>query len=142
MKDLTKPCLDCPFYRRVKPGALGGSSVETYIGQSIGPFMLPCHKACDFDDPNWKDKVGETSQCAGAAIYRNNIGFGGAMPSGIHVLPQDHDKVFSSHAEFIAHHMGVTLYQAELILAQRPPFDMMMEQLNRRDNRIVKKGKP
>ena len=139
MKDLTKPCGQCPFARWVKPGALGGSPVSMYLGQSIGPFMLPCHKACDFDDPEWKSKIGNVSQCAGAAIYRANVGVSAAMPKGLLSLPKDTDNVFATHAEFMAHHLGMPIDQAE---RETRPLDMQLRlayELQKPEVKLVEK---
>lgn len=137
MKTLAKPCKDCPFSRGVAPGALGGSPVETYIGQAVGPFMLPCHKTCDFDDPEWKDKVGQTPQCAGAAIYRANIGVADLMPPGIARLPPDRANVFASHEEFIAHHLQVSPFVARGLLQIITPAELLAIQLARPTTKLV-----
>ena len=41
MNQHTKPCKTCPFRRDCTPGELGGSSVETFIGQAFGAFHIP-----------------------------------------------------------------------------------------------------
>lgn len=96
------PCKQCPFSRRCEPGALGGSSPAVYIGQSQGSFFLPCHLHTDYDDPNWKVDV-TRPQCAGAAIYRANLGV--AYSERLLHLPAGHPDVFASHEEFLAHHI-------------------------------------
>lgn len=110
-KNQVRPCNECAFRRSSPadfqvPGTLGGSPPTVYIGQTQGNFMIPCHKLCDFKDPNWRDKAFETGQCAGAAVYRANLGL--TPPEPINTLPADHEAVFSSHAEFLAHHTGLT----------------------------------
>lgn len=96
------PCGSCPFSRAVKPGTLGGSHPTVFVGQSIGPFILNCHRAEGYADK--QTDVLNVAQCAGAAIYRANLGVADRLPDEIHALPADHESVFSSHAEFVGHH--------------------------------------
>jgi len=91
------PCGECPFSRTAQPGGTGGSSPSVYVGQGHGPFWLPCHAHSDFDDPNWKNDTSKP-QCAGAAIYRANIGRARLMPKELHQLPPDTELVFGSPA--------------------------------------------
>lgn len=137
MKNLSAPCKECAFRRDSEPGFLGGSPAETFVGQVFGPFMIPCHCACDFDDPNWKDKVFETSQCAGTAIFRANLGLERTLPPQLHQLPANHDLVFSSPAEFMAHHKGISVSAAQQILTNpgTSTKDLRDAQLARVDNR-------
>lgn len=130
---MPSPCAACPFSKAVKPGALGGSEPETYIGQAHGPFLLPCHKACDFDDPDWKVKTIDTPQCAGAAIFRANIGVADKMPPAIHALPPS-DAVFTSEAAFLAHHKGISLMEATALLHVTPAYVLLARQLARQNN--------
>jgi len=128
------PCPDCPYSREVAPGALGGSSPLIYIGQAAGPFVLPCHKHCDFDDPNWKLKAINTPQCAGAAIFRANIGVDKFMPDVIHKLPADRERVFATSAEFLAYHTRMSLGYAVAFLKATPPEALLRRQLLRQSN--------
>ena len=110
-KQHTSPCTDCPFRKTVEPGALGGSSTVTYVGQiaSSIPFVIPCHSCIDYDDPDWKAKAsvpGGVSSCAGAAIFRSNIG---KVKPALLTLPKDTETVFSSYEEFVSHHEGLDL---------------------------------
>jgi hypothetical protein len=115
-------CPKCPFNRDTEPGYLGGSGPEVYIGQIGGPFYLPCHEHYDFEnDPNWRQKACDGPQCAGAAIFRTHVGVAPLMPPGIATLPANHAKVFSSFAEFLAHHGKMSVGNAELCLAVIPP---------------------
>lgn len=128
------PCPDCPFSRKVKPGALGGSHATTFIGQAYGPFLLPCHKHCDFDDPQWKQKTIDTPQCAGAAMFRANIGVATYLPEQIYRLPANHQDVFSSAAEFMSHHMALPLEYTLEILKVLTPQELLKQQLARQSN--------
>lgn len=134
-KNVMSPCPDCPFSRTVKPGALGGSPPETFIGQAYGPFILPCHKTCNFSDPLWKDKTIDTPQCAGAAIFRANIGLNGQFPAVIHQLAPNKDKVFANAAEFYAHHKQISQFEACKQLLVTPPAMLLHRQMNRSTNR-------
>lgn len=99
---LTQPCAECPFSKKCGEGALGGSHPTVYVGQIHGPFWLPCHRHCDFKDPNWKSDL-SVQQCAGAAIFRANLGLSERMPPFLHKLPPS-DLVFSTVEEFYKHH--------------------------------------
>lgn len=134
IKNVMSPCADCPFSRAVKPGALGGSSPETYIGQIHGPFILPCHKACDFSDPEWKDKSIDTPQCRGAAIFRANLGLTGLLPAPIQQMTPNREKVFGSAVEFYSHHKGISQYEACKQLLMEPPALLLKRQMNRSTN--------
>lgn len=133
MSNCKTPCPDCPFSKRVKPGALGGSQPEVYIGQTMGPFVIPCHKHIDYRDPQWREKSFETPQCAGAAVFRTHIGRAIYMPKQIHTLPPNPD-VFADAAEFLAHHRQIPLEQARHLLSIRTPDDLFMEQIRRASN--------
>lgn len=142
MKNMPAPCKECAFRRDSTPGFLGGSPTETFVGQVFGPFVIPCHCACDFEDPNWKDKVFETPQCAGTAIFRANLGLDRVLPQQLHKLPADHDLVFSNPAEFMAHHKGISVFEAAQILMTPGTSiaDLRDQQMGRKDNRY-KEGK-
>ncbi len=114
-----RPCHDCPFRRDIKPGTLGGSAPTVYVGQTIGPFILSCHTADGY--AHKQTDVTKVEQCAGAAIFRSNIGVAPRMPDAIHFLPADHEAVFSSHAEMLAHHMQCPEEIAEHFLTRHPP---------------------
>lgn len=123
-KKLKKPCKDCPYSRTVIPGALGGSDPEVYIGQGQGSFWLPCHKTCDFSDPNWKTDYQSTQQCAGAAMYRANIGRDKTLSPQLLRLPPS-ELAFGSPEELYAHHKGISIEGAKLHLRANPPDRLM-----------------
>ena len=133
-KCLTTACKDCPWSRGVKPGALGGSPPETFLGQAVGPFILPCHHDCDFDDPDWKRKIDKVTQCAGAAVFRANIGVSTRMPGVLQRLDADTDAVFSTPAEFLAHHKGITLAEAREVFNEVSLVEMGRRQMARPSN--------
>jgi len=65
------PCKGCPFSKTGKAGELGGSPVETYIGQVHLPMYLPCHA-----QPNYAGKQCDVTvhhQCSGAARFRKKL---------------------------------------------------------------------
>lgn len=117
------PCKSCVFRRDSKPGHedlanLGGSEAKVYIGQSFGPFAIPCHTFYDLDDPTIIDRCGpgETPQCAGVAIFRANAKLNDYLPKQLPRLPEDHETVFSNAEQFIAHHLNLTLETAYSLL--------------------------
>lgn len=145
MKHMQSPCKDCPFSRTVTPGALGGSTCETFIGQAFGPFLLPCHKTHTrnmYDsDQEFRAQALHKSQCAGAAIFRANMGLSGIMPEGIHKLPANTDTVFANPVEFYVHHKRTSVYDAVSQLLRRNPRDLLAEQLARQSNVLFSKEK-
>lgn len=134
-KNMPAPCAECPWSKNVTPGALGGSTPDVYIGQAYGPFILPCHMACDFSDPDWKSKVNTTAQCAGAASFRASVGVAEALPDALHKL-EPHPDVFKTPGEFVAHHCKVGIAAANMVLALSPPSTLMRRQLARQTNKI------
>lgn len=120
MKQHKKACATCPFSKRSKPGELGGSPIEMFVGQAYGAFWLPCHEATDYSDPNWKEKY-DTPQCAGAAIYRSNC-HPADRPATLLNLPAGSDtNVFTSVTDFVAHHMQVSIGMAETLVSVVSP---------------------
>lgn len=115
-KKIKKPCASCPFRRINDLGTdkPGGSEPDVYLGQARGPFWLPCHK-----DKNYKDKASDPAkvqQCAGAAIFRSNCKGPYKLPEQLLSLPEDHENVFSSEAEFYAHYSGASVEACEEML--------------------------
>jgi hypothetical protein len=127
-KHRTSPCGSCPFSRAVKPGTLGGSHPTVCVGQSIGPFVLNCHTA--EGDAHQQTDVRAVAQCAGAAIFRANLGVADRLPDAIHRQPADHELVFSSHAEFVSHHAQLELWMAESWLRVYTPQDCLQRELH------------
>jgi hypothetical protein len=104
MKNRKTPCDACPFGKQAKKKTLGGNVPEVYIGQLHGPFWLPCHQ-----DPNYDNKKSDPAivgQCAGAAIFRANLGINEAMPAQLNICEADTELSFTSVEEFYKHHMG------------------------------------
>lgn len=128
-KDLQKPCHDCAFRRDSTPGHLGGSEAEVYIGQIHGPFYIPCHLTYARDE-QWREKLHDTGSCAGAAVFRANLGVDRMTPH-LHRLPADHAQVFSSSEEFMAHHQGISIEQAREKLRRNPPEKLLMIELGK-----------
>lgn len=138
MKDLNKPCKECAFARSSIPGELGGSEAEVYIGQCYGPFYIPCHMTYELGDPNIREKLACTGGCAGSAVFRANLGWDDRLPAGINRLPPDHQAVFSTPAEFIAHHKRISLQDAQELLAKRPPLQLLKDELSKAEVRLLK----
>jgi hypothetical protein len=109
-----KPCKSCPFRRdnNLEGAEPGGSHPFVYVGQSLGPFWLPCHMDKEYKDKNSDPE--KVDQCAGAAIYRANTGTAELMPDGIMTLPEDKELVFASHEEFLSHYMNIPIEDAKL----------------------------
>jgi hypothetical protein len=120
-----KPCRACPYRKESAPGWLGSSSPEYFMRTTFGEegFMtgpespMPCHLTIDYEDPDWRKRweegwatgEGTGSLCAGAAVmFANRV----KMPKFIRlpVREADHENVFSSTSEFIAHHRGGSVH--------------------------------
>lgn len=124
----TKPCKECPFAKdnTLTGSKPGGADPTVYIGQSMGPFWLPCHMEKEYEGKETSpDKV---NQCAGAAIYRANVN-APKMPGDILSLPADKDTVFGSHAEFYAHYNGVSIEEAKMILTNQTIYNLFMKEM-------------
>lgn len=126
MKQRHKPCPGCPFSPAVKAGETGGTDPLVYIGQSCGPFWLPCHA-----DENYAGKAsqaGVVSQCAGAAIFRKNIGVDRFMPEAmLHVNDRPASEAFASPEAFVAHHLQLTEAEAALCIHQAGGLHALLE---------------
>ena len=127
-KNQKSPCNDCAFRRNSEPGKLGGSIPEVYVGQLEGPFVIPCHKLYDRDDPNGRQGMFDYGQCAGAAIMRANLGIERRNPDEIQRLPASKD-VFGSYEEFYAHHHQISFEAAAQMLSVYTPTRLLQWQL-------------
>ena len=87
-----KPCADCPWSRKSLQGWLGSHDANTWIVMAHGEHFIDCH-------------LTKNRQCAGAAIYRANV-FKSCRNSLLLELDADRALVFSTPAEFKAHHAG------------------------------------
>ena len=138
MKDLPAPCHDCAFRRDSVPGHLGGSEPEVYIGQCRGPFYIPCHLTYDKVDDALRENLHWTGGCAGSAVFRANLGWDSMMPPGINKLPADHDAVFSTPEEFIAHHRQISLLDAKLLMILTSPEQLLRIELVKAQVRLLR----
>ena len=131
-------CSQCPFARATTKEYLDtrGDNGERFIGQSIGPFILPCHMTKDFSQ--WAEKADTIPQCAGAAKYRANIGVGDMMPPAIGKLPADTETVFATPVELLAHHRGVSLDYAKMVLTIIPPKAFLEHEMNKQEMKVLK----
>jgi hypothetical protein len=112
------PCKSCPWHRAVKPGALGGSPPEVYIGQIVLPFWLPCHNSEDYCGK--QSDVNKVRQCVGAATFRTNIGLTrNEIREPLSLLPENKELVFSDLPEFYAHHYQIPVFFARQILTDQ-----------------------
>lgn len=137
MKDLQKPCKECAFSRSSTPGALGGSPAEVYIGQCFGPFFIPCHMTYEENNEELRQNLHCTGGCAGSAVFRANCGWDQAMPKGVNKLPADHEEVFSSPVEFLAHHKQITLFEAMNQLMHQNPAELLRIEMSKAGMRLL-----
>lgn len=85
------PCHDCPWRRDSLNGWLGDLTPEEWIRSASNETRMECHT-----------QLG--AQCAGAAIYRRNT-CKRVDPPHL-VLEKNHETVFSTPMEFVAHHQS------------------------------------
>lgn len=106
MKQHTTPCPECPWRRKAPPGWLGAKlPPEDWVAAAHSDVRIPCH-------------LDLNKQCAGAAIFRDNVCKLPRDPAVI-VLPSDTVKVFATGNEFIAHHRSQGPTSPELMAAQK-----------------------
>ena len=108
-------CSQCPYSRSTDKEYLDtrGDNSERFVGQGMINAILPCH----MESPDNNATVGEGQQCAGAAKYRANCGHDALHPR-IGKLDPDHDTAFSSPAELIAHHKGISVDEATCLMEE------------------------
>lgn len=107
---LKAPCQKCPFRRVSIAGWLGSSTPREFMEQTLGDSPMPCHCTVDYSTPNWREEMESTTGgssnarfCAGAIIFFSNmmkLSRDRMRPA----LKADKVAVFSSPAEFFAHH--------------------------------------
>jgi hypothetical protein len=101
-----------------------GDNGERFVGQASGMFSLPCHMPHAFKE--WHKDPTACVACAGAAIYRSNVGY--SLPN-LPTLPADHDLVFSSPEELLAHHRGISLEEATVRLKETTVLEHLRNEL-------------
>jgi hypothetical protein len=89
-KQHTTPCAGCPWLRKSIAGYLGSMTPEEWIQEVHGESYIDCHNTTN-------------QQCAGAAIYRDNVFKSVKDPRALR-LPGNTDTVFETPMEFLAHH--------------------------------------
>lgn len=100
-----QPCNECPWRRNSFPGHLGPYTAEEWAALAHTDIAIACHKTIEEDD-DWD--APNLRQCAGAGIFRANVLKSPRDPEVYRAKEPDHDRVFSSNAEFITHHNGGT----------------------------------
>jgi hypothetical protein len=104
------PCKQCPWRRKSAAGWLGSGTPESFVATLLLDVEpLPCHSTVNYNRPDWHmrwvrglDKGAKL--CRGAITAARNRG---KMPRfGPRDATADHERVFSSFAEFIEHHRG------------------------------------
>lgn len=124
-------CKTCPFKKgSTPPGNIGGSSPLVYIGQSMGPFILPCHNSKGYAGKQTDFTLPTIVQCAGAAIFRSNIDVAKYMPLALYKLPEDKEDVFGSKEEFLAHYYQVSVEVIKGTVKDRDYVAMLQKELH------------
>lgn len=137
-KNRKKPCKECPFRRdnTLVGQNPGGSHPFVYVGQTEGPFWLPCHMEKEYEGKQTDPSL--VNQCAGAAIYRANLGISEKMPDQLLKLDADTELVFASHAEFLAHYFKTSLKDAQDFIKAHPGLaeKLMRNEMSNHDIKI------
>jgi hypothetical protein len=140
VQQLDRPCVGCPFAREnnLEGSKPGGADPRVYVGQAYGPFLLPCHM-----DPKYEQDKRSTElvQCAGAAIFRANVGRAGLMPPEMLHLPADAELVFANANEMVAHYFGITLAEAETLMKRTPPLWLMHHELRQQGCQFLERDR-
>ncbi len=128
----TKCCGKCPFKKGLPPTkkTLGYSDPFVYLGQTRGPFWLPCHQ-----DKNYSEKgsnVETVSQCRGAAKFRANCEVPYKLPEQLLKLDKDKENVFENEADFLSYYTELTVDQAEKLLKEITLDSIMQMELNKK----------
>ena len=131
-----KACGGCPFKKNhttcstdTDPSHPGGSHPFVYLGQTRGPFWLPCHQDKNYEGKN--SDVETVGQCRGAAIFRANIKSPYKLPERLLKLEKNTEEVFASEAEFLAYYMDIPLEDAESMLTRQALDKLMYQELNK-----------
>ena len=96
------PCRECPLRRDAMIGWTGAATPEE-LHRAFEAGPMPCHMTVDYDREDWRERgLLMARQCAGQAIYLSNTGARPRVPTV--VAPADHELIFSSPHEFVAHH--------------------------------------
>lgn len=97
---LDKPCNECPWRRDSIPTFLGPHDAEQWVEIAHSDSPIACHKTIRHSDEMWHD---DTKQCAGAAIYRANVGKSPRIRE-VAVGIANREDVFAAPTEFVQHH--------------------------------------
>lgn len=110
-----EPCNDCPWRRASTAGWLGPDDALGWLAAVHSETAIACHQTIP-DGGGWAEN---TKQCRGAAIFRYHVG---KMPRNPSVTsgPKNPEKVFTTNAEFYAHHEGIDLSEVD-------PYDLARE---------------
>lgn len=96
----------------------------------------------DYDGKGSVEGHGTVAQCAGAAIFRANVDRAKLMPSQLHSLPADTEKVYETPAELLAAFKDCTVEAAETTLALVPPVLLMQMEMEKAHVKALPKGAP
>jgi hypothetical protein len=100
------PCDECPWTRTSTRGWLGPHTPEEWLDIAHGESPIACHKTIrrtdDYGIGDWANP--EMRQCRGASIFRANVYKNPRHPD-LKSGPVDEEHVFTTHAEFLAHHV-------------------------------------
>lgn len=103
-----RPCSECPWRRKSLPGYLGPFGPEKWIEIIHSEAPIACHLTLRGTRGKTAEEIyamPTVRQCAGAAIYRNNVLKSSRNPTAAdHVFEEDPKTVFARDIEFIAHH--------------------------------------
>lgn len=110
-------CNDCPWRRVAKAGWLGPHSAEEWLVMVHGETPIACHQTIVANEEGQGDWGHEgIRQCRGAAIFRENTAKTPRNPT-VARGPADDEAVFTTNAEFLAHHTGQELSDEEIVAA-------------------------
>jgi len=132
----SKPCTGCPFSRTGNPDEDGYADPLRLIGQAHGAFLLPCHQEPEYEESR-QGAIHTKAQCAGAAIFRSNIGIADKLPEVFHKLPADKEAVYADSVELLATYGDISQEKAKEILTVQTPAMLLAKELQNDSVRIL-----
>lgn len=124
----------------------GAFTAEQMLGQVFGPFWLPCHQGYQKIEGITKDEIITKSdvmpQCAGAAIFRANVGVDEILPQALLHLPKS-DEVFGNAADFYTYHKQEDRLSHAQFFTRLDALEMLVQrEMTNQQNKNIKKIKP
>ena len=122
------PCATCPWRRDATP--IGADAPRRLVHGLISIFV-PCSHGAEYIEPNWRERsvAALPTPCAGVAVFRANTNRAQFMPAILNTHKAEHVDVFSTPAEFVAHHTDMSVDDAQGMIDARSIASMCAEEM-------------